>query len=1315
MPKYNLVPHFILEQHAAGREHGRFPAAVLVADLSGFTPFTQSLFQYQHDGAELLSETLSQVFQPLIERVYAAGGFISHFSGDAFTAVFPISAVAPAAAVVSRAWHLAVACQQALTVNRSPRRIATRYGDFSLSLKAGLGFGDLEWGIAGQAGKYTHYARGAAMAECSQAQRRAGQGQVVAGPSFLAAWKDDAATAVSQAPGGFAVLDWKTALPALPAATPLPSAAPPARETLRPFIPDAILDSPLHGEFRRICPVFISFQAPTRDELHAFVLDVIDQCHRHGGTFSRLEFGDKGGLMVIWFGAPLSYENDAARAAAFLLALREVSPPQGRPWRAGLTYGLVWAGVWGATIRGEYSAFGDVVNMAAHIAVQAAWGEIWVDETAVPSLKDAYHLEPLPPVLLKNREAPRRVYRLAHRLVAGLLYRGQMVGRQRELDQLQAALAPALDGRFAGVVQIVGEAGIGKSRLAYECRQQLGPWVTWLVCPADDILRQSLNPFRTMLRSALNQSAERPYAENRHLFITGVQQLETELMGLADERAPAVLAELQRTRPMLAGLVDLPWADPLVEKLAPRLRFENNLLAIIAFVQAQALCRPTILHFEDGHWLDADSQRLLARLQRALAGYAAGMVITSRPVEAGDMAVAEPVINLHLQSLTLAGIRALWRQLVSWPVQEAALQFLWQKSHGNPFFAEQFALDLLERKGLVWDAGREEYTLTEVAETTLPPNLTVLLVARLDRLEAPVKQVVQMAAILGQRFEVPVLAQMMQAGGETLAAVLDEVANKQIWAVLDEVRYLFKHALLREAAYEMQPSRHRRQMHRQAAQALDHVYAAERPAHIGEIAHHWERAYRQGLADLRQTARDALQEAGTVAAAQYETETAVAYFERALVLTEAEETAVRFAILRARVQVLEWLGRREALQADLNELENLARQLDWQAQATVALRRAAFETYVPNPAAALAYAHRAIALAEKEEDALYRAEGYRQLGSVLFRQRQYAEATAAYQQALILAEPVADGVTVSKILNGLGMTLDEQAAFEAAKICYRRALQIQQEGGDLFGESVTLTNLGWQNFMLGLTVRAQANYERALRLCRRIGHRIGESNGLVNVGMIAFMHGDFQQAWQHNLVAVRLYLETGNRRGEANAYSNLALVAGYLGRLEEAEAYARLAVALGRELNGKGAIAEGLLYLGHAHRLAGRLEAARDTYQEALNERRAARFGREIEPLAGLAQVAQMMEEMETAVTHVDEVAARLETGDYSGVHELFWVYEVCIEVLRQAGDDRAQALLATAVEQLQSRARKIEIEAARQHFLQSFPAHQTLLRWAGE
>ncbi|NJN55631.1 MAG: tetratricopeptide repeat protein, partial [Anaerolineae bacterium] len=374
-------------------------------------------------------------------------------------------------------------------------------------------------------------------------------------------------------------------------------------------------------------------------------------------------------------------------------------------------------------------------------------------------------------------------------------------------------------------------------------------------------------------------------------------------------------------------------------------------------------------------------------------------------------------------------------------------------------------LELWER-GLLQDAGDGELRLVQTGIAALPASLNALLITRLDRLPAPVKQIVQTAAVLGQSFEVPVLTDIVAEPLRLLEQV-QRAAEQQVWVLGNQQRVQFKHALLREAAYEMQPRTHLRALHKQAATAVRHLYRDDLSARWGEMAYHLETAFQLGLAEVQAEACACLQEAGHFATRQYETTAALDYYGRALALSAPDDVAAHSDLRLWQEEVVEWQGNRAAQQKLLAELEEMLPLLDVPRQTAVALRWARYHTLLPDYESALTHAQNALALALTTPDPLLQAQAHRRLGMILYRQQQYKAAASTFYAALELAQSQYATDLMIKSLNNLGMALDEQGLFAEAQHYYSQAIALQKESHDLYGETITLTNLGWQNVIMG--------------------------------------------------------------------------------------------------------------------------------------------------------------------------------------------------------------------------------------------------------
>jgi hypothetical protein len=268
-----------------------------------------------------------------------------------------------------------------------------------------------------------------------------------------------------------------------------------------------------------------------------------------------------------------------------------------------------------------------------------------------------------------------------------------------------------------------------------------------------------------------------------------------------------------------------------------------------------------------------------------------------------------------------------------------------------------------------------------------------VLIARLDRLTQAVKEVVQTAAVLGREFAVQVLSRMLH-DPLTLSAHLRAAEDAAIWSALSQLRYLFKHALLRDAAYDMQLRARLRALHQLAAESIQQLFAPDLAPHYAALAYHTEQA---GL--LPEAARW-YKQAGEQAAGQYANQSAIAHFSKALALTPESEVVARRDILLARVDVLNLLGDRNAEEHDLDMLQMLAQHMaDPSFQAQVAVRRMDYAWGTSNYAAVEALAPTAIALAQAAQDAQSEGRSHYLWGVTLRYQGVYDAAHTQFEQA----------------------------------------------------------------------------------------------------------------------------------------------------------------------------------------------------------------------------------------------------------------------------------------------------------------------------
>lgn len=1293
-----LIPPYILDRYSAGKFHGSFPAVGLFVDISGFSAMTDALMMHGQEGAEVLANIMRSVLDPLIDSVYAQGGFVASSAGDAITALFPLTdeSVPATLRALAAAWNIQ---QYMLTHTEYP----TIYQTFKVSAKVGLGSGDVHWGIIlsnhGNAGVY--YFEGSAVDGSAEAEHQAKAGDIILQSGLFLQME----SAVQGEPQDeyFRLQQINAALP-----PPQPAHEPPSDpEILAHFFPQKILTNDLNGEFRQVVNMFINLPwVRTEAQLKIFMESLFALQEKYGGFINRLDFGDKGTNLLMFWGAPTAFENDIERSLSFILDLQMVTSI---PISAGLTYRIAHAGFIGGRLHMEYTCFGRGVNLAARFMTAAPRGEIWVDEYIALRASHHFEIEFIEEKAFKGFQLPQKVFVVLERKEEEkTFYQGALTGREADLEQLRQFIHHSFQENLFSILVVTGEPGIGKSRLVHDFLVDLKASgqheFQIFLGQTDEILRQSLNPFRYWLRQYFSVSEAQGESRSKRNFNRKLD----ELIGATHDQMLA--GELDRTRSFLGALIGLHWPDSFYQQLDAPGRYINTFIALTTLLQAESLRIPAILVLEDIHWLDSDSSAFLVQLGRILAvqeNLACPLTIlaTSR-IGKRDLVLKDLVFSeLALSGLDLQHLNALAEQVLEAPPGGDLMTLLRQRAEGNPFYAEQIVHYLKDGEMLVLDQDVWEIKPGQV--DALPIDVNVLLVARLDRLSQQVKEAVQTAAVLGREFEVNLLSYMLRKEDAYPLPEITLGEQEAIWTALTEMRYIFTHSLLREAAYQMQIHSRRKALHTLALEAYEKLAGAGLAERYGELAYHAEQA------GLEEKAVHYLDLAGSSALEAYQNDMAADYFTRALAISPKDDALRRYELLIKRELVYEYQGKNAQRERDLAELTDLKPVVNDVRKVThINLRLARFALDLGQYPQADGYASHAADLAQSAGLWEQAAVALRYLASSSMRQAKFEPAVRLAKQSTRLARQAGNRDEEGMAVNILGLIFVEQVKLDEALQSFNLGLEIARETENYRFMGSPLNNLGLIATMQSNYTEAQNYYQQSLDIAHKTGERTGEATALGNLGFISGCLGDFSNARLITERYLRICREVGNPYLEANALVNLSAWATALQDQNAAEQNARQACLLSRKIGDRTGEAWALTYLGHCQYAKGELGSAQQAYADALAIRQELdQPDLGSEPAAGLARVALQRSDVQAAYRHINAVVAHLESGgSLLGADEPLRVYLTCYQVLQQANDPRAQDILDTAHRMLQERAVKIPDKPTRHAFLTNIEQHREIL-----
>ena len=1212
----HFLPHFIQEHFRNGIYQGRLRACTMFADLSGFTQLTDKLMQRGPEGAEELSDVLNQIFQPTVALVYAQGGFIPYFAGDSFTAIFPVKDTAEAPTIARKVLQTA---QAMLTrFEREQADETSILSEHQIGLKVGLSEGDIDWGIVGDHRK-SYYFRGMPIDLCAEAQTKAAHLEMVGDGQLLRYLHPDF---VDSEPidGRYFKLkmgkDFPTEFALTETAPTLPAPDP---SIVSQFFQPEVFENQGLGEFRNVVSVFLSFEGvDSHESLNHFASIVLDQSESFGGYFKEIDFGDKGGVMFCLFGAPVSFENNTERALEYIGAiqedLRNLESLTGARFRIGMASGQAFTGVIGSDERCQYAAVGARVNLGARLMMKADWGQVMADENVSRNrnFKFSYSGDGH----YKGFDKPIPTYTLTGRNLAGRAsFSGDYFGRQTELNKLFDFARPLHGNNFAGVAYIFGEAGIGKSRFIYELRRAIrdSMAVTWLSCQSDQILRKQFNPFIYLLKNYFDQSPENSKERNKELFEQNFLELQYELTESGHPEADAVRREIARTQSVLAAMVGIHYPGSLWDQLDARGRYQNGLAAMANLFVAESLLQPLVIELEDAHWYDDMSREFLAQFIRRAQGYPLLFLATSRFEDDGSkafvfkQAVLEelncPTCEIDLNFLQPEDLKAFAESKMGGPIHTDLLELMQRMTQGNPFYVEQMAEYFLESNLLKNTDGVLQLKNQDVL---INDSVKEIMMARIDRLSSLVKETVKAAAVIGREFELPVLSAVMAKQEDfvlkngDLEMVLREqiqTAEKwQVWYAMNELRYIFRHSLLREAAYDMQLRTRLRELHHSIAEAIEQLYPGSEERYV-DLAFHYEQAE-----DEKKTNKY-LEKAARFSQRNYLNRQAIKFFQKLIdnILKKDKKGKKVIKLLLRKGTVHELVGQWDEGEQDYRDALERSKGIDdWYLIGRSNRRLGQLLMLRGNYNEAKKHLDVAVTCFDLAADQVGIAKTYGNHGTFHFRQGGYEAAKSWFAKAIEINRSLHRDIENTPIVANLGLIFMNQGHYDEGIRWIEEQLETAEKAADKQGLTILYTNLGIIYLEKGSLDSALLCLEKGLALSEELGNKLFMTICIGSIGSVWEKKGDYAKAMQNFERDLQLVQELGDKQGIAIACGLIGDLLSVTGEFDRAIEFLVKNLALSRELNYKKGIAKALNTLGDTWFYKGDYRRSITYYNEAI-------------------------------------------------------------------------------------------------------------------
>jgi class 3 adenylate cyclase/tetratricopeptide (TPR) repeat protein len=571
---------------------------------------------------------------------------------------------------------------------------------------------------------------------------------------------------------------------------------------------------------------------------------MMEAVHRYEGTVNQV-MGD--GIMAL-FGAPLAQEDHAVRACYAALVTQEsvrryageVQRTQGIPLhvRIGLNSGEVVVRSVGSDLQMDYTAVGQTTHLAARMEQMAMPGSILIAEATLRLAEGYIQVKPIGPVNVKGLNDPLEVYEvmgassLRQRLDVGALHGlSRFVGRKAELEILGQVLEKARAGH-GQVVAVVGEAGVGKSRLFREFTHshRTNGWLIVESASASYGKTNSYLPIIELLKEYF-QIEDRNDARLIREKVTG------KLLSLDRALEPWLRAFL--------WLLDVPVNDPQWERLDPPQRRQLALDGVKRLLFRESQEQPILIVCEDLHWVDAETQALLDSLVDSLPMAPLLLLFNYRPEYQHSWSGKTYYHQLRIDPLPPESADELLEALLGSDTGVQPLRrLLIERTEGNPFFLEESVRTLVETKVLAGERG--SYRLVKATDSIeIPATVQAILAARIDRLQPEDKRLLLAASVIGKNVPLMLLQPIAEASEDVLRGRLNSLQAAEFLyeaQLFPELEYTFKHALSQEVAYQSLPQERRRQYHGHIAKALEMLFADRLHEKLNLLAYHYQQS-----------------------------------------------------------------------------------------------------------------------------------------------------------------------------------------------------------------------------------------------------------------------------------------------------------------------------------------------------------------------------------------------------------------------------------------------------------------------------------------
>ncbi|MDA2920757.1 tetratricopeptide repeat protein [Desulfobacterota bacterium AH_259_B03_O07] len=973
---------------------------------------------------------------------------------------------------------------------------------------------------------------------------------------------------------------------------------------------------------------------------------IIEEVHRYEGTVNQFT-GD--GVMAL-FGAPVALEDHPHRAVSSALAIQRSLNIYGGELKKqkaidlkikiGINTGLVVVGNIGSDLRMDYTAMGDTINLASRLQNLAEPATILISESTHKLVQDYFDVKPLGPLQVKGKAHPVKAFRVRRikRSIAPVdiaKARGltKLIGRDKELDIITDRLGKINEG-LGQVVGIVGEAGIGKSRLIYEFRRS--------------IEKEKITYIES---SCLSYGIATPYLPiiDHIKSNCGIGAIDDEptIKKKLDSEIERMDAGLEWILPYLYHLLSLQVPLDFLKVLDEREKKRRTHEALRSLYLTGSQIRPLVVTIENINWMDNASAEYLNYLGEGLHGYPLLLILTYRPGYTQPFIGKSYYTQISLNHLTKSEIIQLIQELLGG--KEAPGDFtklITKQAEGNPFFIEELVRSFKEGGILIPEDGR--YLITkDISKIEIPDRVQNVIMARIDRLDEDLKKTLQYASVIGKEFTLNLLGRV-PAIGDNLEGKLSELIGLEFIhekGIYPEREYLFMQSLTQDVAYQSLLIKMRRELHEVIGDGIKELYEGRLEEYYTILAHHYKNS------DNKEQALNYLILAGEKASGLYSHFEAKSYYEEALDflrnLTKNKQNRIRTidVILKLAGELM-FYETAKTCRILLGEAEKLAQELKDDNRLAKIYYQMGMSIYYAfeHTDIGIKFANRCLEIAKNIGDEKLIANAYYVLASLYFKQGNFPHAVELFRESVSLNERIENVQAVIHSLGVIGVSYSWMGNLDKGREYIKKSINMAEELGDVRRIAAGYFYLGLTDVMYGHLKEGIENLQKSISLFKDSGDifymllptgflgygyaKLGETKNGIEIleknllmleekkgpalwyvaifnaflGESYLMDGKISKALTHAKKSVNLSSKQGNKFEEAHAYQTLGTVYTQKGPTYWSKGKICLikSIEIIKETGADGRLPYSYMALGLLYKSRGQVDKAKEFLEKAL-------------------------------------------------------------------------------------------------------------------